>query len=208
MVRTNAFKSSIISILAFGLTGCSAIFTGLYGIKKTRVLDEKTIARNASQFNIPSSDSYKLDTAYYSFLLSHDRVRFKQQIYNHYQPLQALYFDPSGKLLSFQVNCYAGGFPNLNWDRNGILTTFPPKKQAPIDSLTPLQTQLRFLKPLSQSSAISTEGVDFVVIVYWNRFMGRQSKRLIQFVQENRKLEPGKKVKILYVNNDNLFAAK
>jgi hypothetical protein len=38
--------------------------------------------------------------------------------------------------------------------------------------------------------------------------MGRQSKRLIHFVQENSKLEKEKKVKIIYANNDNIYAAQ
>ena len=76
-------------------------------------MDEKTIVRYANHYNIPIADGYELDTSYYAFLLSHDKARYKEQINNHYQPLQALYFDKSGQLQSFQINCYAGGFPNL-----------------------------------------------------------------------------------------------
>ncbi len=86
------------------------------------------------------------------------------------------------------------------------MSTFPPKQQAPIDSLISLNTQMKFLKPLSQSSNLSIENFDFVVLVFWNRFMGRQSKRLIHFVQVNSKLEKEKKVKIIYVNTDNVFS--
>lgn len=190
--------------LIFGITGCTA----LYGIKENTRVDEKMIVRYSNQYNIPIADGYELDTSYYSFLLSHDKVRHKEQINNHYQPLQALYFDKSGQLQSFQINCYAGGFPNLQWDRNGIMTTFPPGKQAPIDSLMPLDVQMKYLKPLSQTIKFAPGQYDCIVVVYWNRFMGRQSKRLIRFVQENTKLETKKKVKIIYVNNDNLFAGK
>ena len=35
--------------------------------------------------------------------------------------------------------------------------------------------------------------------------MKRQSKRFVRFVQENSKLETTKKVKIIYVNIDNVF---
>ncbi len=190
----------------FGLTSCTSIFTGLYGMKKTKTVDEKTIVRFTKRYNIPTSDSYELDTTYFSYLFSLDTTKFKSQIKNHYQPLQALYYDNSGHLKSFQVNCYAGGFPNLKWGRNEIMTTFPPKQQAPIDSIVPLETQLKYLNPLSQTSKISIDNYDYIVIVYWNRFMGRQSKRLIRFVQDNSKLETEKKVKIIYANTDNIFA--
>ncbi|MBS3912866.1 MAG: hypothetical protein KG003_00050 [Bacteroidetes bacterium] len=187
------------------LTSCTSIFTGLYGMKKTKTVDEKTIARYAKKYNIPSADSYELDTAYSSYLFSLDTTKHISQIKNHYQPLQALYYDNSGQLKSFQVNCYTGGFPNLKWDRNEIMTTFPPKQQAPIDSVVTLETQLKYFKPLSETSKLAIDSYDYIVIVYWNRFMGRQSKRLIHFVQANSKLEKEKKVKILYANTDNIF---
>jgi len=197
-------KLTLITLtFVFGLTGCSSIFTGLYGIKKTKIVDEKTVVRYAKKYNIPSADNYELDTAYFSYLFSLDTTKYKSQIKNHYQPLQALYYDNSGHLKSFQVNCYAGGFPNLKWDRNEIMTTFPPKQQAPIDSIVSLETQMKYLKP-----KLSTESYDYIVIVYWNRFMGRQSKRLIRFVQKNIKLENEKKVKLIYANTDNIFAGQ
>jgi hypothetical protein len=67
---------------------------------------------------------------------------------------------------------------------------------------------MKYLKPIFENSKLSVDGYDYIVIVYWNRFMGRQSKRLIHFVQENSKLQKDKKVKIIYVNNDNIFAAQ
>ncbi len=198
---------TLISIF-FGLTSCSSIFTGIYGMKKTKTVDEQTIVRYTKKYNIPNADSYELDSAYFSYLFSLDTTKYKEQIKNHYQPLQALYYDNSGYLKSFQVNCYAGGFPNLKWDRNEIMTTFPPKQQAPLDSIVPLKTHLKYLKPLSQTEKIQPDNYDYIVIVHWNRFMGRQSKRLIRFVQDNSKLEPEKKVKIIYANTDNIFASE
>ena len=104
------------------------------------------------------------------------------------------------------MNCYTGGFPNLRWDRDDIMTTFPPKQQAPIDSIVPLETHLKYLKSLSKTEKFQTENFDYIVVVHWNRFMGRQSKRLIRFVQDNSILAIDTKMKIIYVNTDNLFA--
>jgi hypothetical protein len=36
--------------------------------------------------------------------------------------------------------------------------------------------------------------------------MGRQSKNLIHTVQQNARLAADKRIKLLYVNNDNLFS--
>jgi len=198
----------LILIFVLGLASCSSIIQGLYGIKNSKELNDQTIISYSEKYNIPLTDSYKLDTSYLTFLSSLDTIKYKEQIKNHYQPLQALYYNKNGQLKSFQINCYAGGFPNLNWDRDSIMTTFPPREQAPTDSILPLDLQLEFLHPLSQTINFSIKNYEYIVIVYWNRLMGRQSKRLIHFVQENYKLTKDYKVKIIYVNTDNIFALK
>ena len=200
---------SILVIIAFsciyGLTGCSIMTTKLYGIKKVKAIDENTILHYSRKYDIPLADNYELDTSYINFLSSLNTTHYKSQIKNHYQPLQALYYNKLGELQSFQINCNAGGFPNLDWDRDSIFDYFPPKRQAPLDRILPLKTQLKYLKPLSKTEKFSPDSFDYVVVVYWSRFMGRQSKRLINFVQTNEKLSRHKKVKIIYVNNDNFF---
>jgi len=178
---------------------------GLFGMNNPKVVDDITILQYAKTYGIPTEDNYELDTAYLTFLSSYDTA-YKTQIKNHLQPLQALYFNRSGQLRSFQLNCNAGGMTNLTWDRNKIMTTFPPKEQTPVDNLLSLDTQLKFLRPLSQMSKLTIDNYDYIVIIYWSRFMGRQSKRLIHFIQDNGKLAGGNKIRIIYANNDNIFA--
>jgi hypothetical protein len=203
-------KRNIQLTLAFAiicmLNSCGTIFTKMYGMKKVRPVDEKEMIRYAGKFKIPADAVYELDTSYVSFLLALDSVKYADQKKNHYQPLQALYYDKSGQLVSFHINCYCGGFPNLNWDRNNCMAAFPPGQQAPVDSIVPLFTQFNYLKPLPYTQPFSIMEYDYVLVVYWSRFMGRQSKRLIQTVQENSKLAGNKRVRIIYANNDNIFA--
>ncbi|MBL7914533.1 MAG: hypothetical protein JNL49_05750 [Bacteroidia bacterium] len=166
-------------------------------------MDETEIIKFSKKFNIPASDSYELDTAFIKYLFSIDTSGIL--IKNHYQPLQALYYDNNGALKSFHVNCYTGGFPNLNWEQNGAFKTFLPGQQAPLDSVVPLELHLKYLISLSTSEKIIPEKYDYIVVVHWSRFMGRQSKRLIRIVQENAKLSTSKKIRIIYANNDNLM---
>jgi hypothetical protein len=196
----------LILIFVPGLTSCSSIIFGMYGMKKIKPVDEPTIEYYSEKYDIPSMDSYEIDSSYFTFLFALDSTKYTAQIKNHYQPLQVLYFDKTGQLKSFQTNCYAGGFPNLKWDRNERMRTFPPKQGAPVYSLLSFENQLNHLRPLSQTETISAESYDYIVVVYWNRFMGRQSKRLIRFVQERSKLVTEKNVKIIYANTDNLFS--
>tara|TARA_R110000737_G_scaffold91324_1_gene123667 strand:- start:2413 stop:2970 length:558 start_codon:yes stop_codon:yes gene_type:complete len=179
---------------------------GIYGIRKPKVINEKTILRFTNKLHIPPEDGFELDTNYLTFLRSLDTAIYKEQIKNHLQPLQALYYQKSGQLESFQINCYAGGFPNLNWDRNNILSTFPPKLQAPLDSIVSLKKQLKFLQPTSFPKEINVPEYDYLVFVYWSKFMGRQNKRFIRFIQQNAQLSEFDKVKIIYINTDNFYA--
>src|SRR5690554_4132887 len=72
----------------FGLTSCTSIFTGIYGMKKTKTVDEKTIASYSKKYNIPTADSYELDTAYFSYLFSLDTTKYKSQIKHEDEPRQ------------------------------------------------------------------------------------------------------------------------
>jgi hypothetical protein len=192
------------------LPGCSRVVLKLYGMKKIRAVEESKIIRVAEKYNIPLSDNFELDTSYFVNMLSglSDTVKvcLPPDLKNHSQPLQLMYYDRSGWLQSFHNNCYAGGFPNLKFDRGGTFTTFPPMQRAPVDSLMPLGRQLKSLRPLKGALIPEVEQYDYVVIVFWDIFMGRQSRRLLGFVRENCKLAADKKVKVIYVNIDNAYA--
>ena len=124
---------------------------------------------------------------------------------NHVQPLQALYFDSKGQLVRFYVNCYAGGFPQLHWNRNGAFENFLPKNQAPVDSLLSLRELAGFIKPISGNSELLLEKYfDHYVIVFWDKCMKRHSKRLIKTIRNNLKLAKDQKTLVLYVNYDNV----
>ena len=118
-----------------------------------------------------------------------------------------MYFDSAQKLISFHVNCYAGGFPNLNWERSNIFKTFPPGQQAPLDSLITLNFILGKLQPVVVSNMQDDANMDYTIVVFWNKFMNSQTKRFIKIIQDNLNLANGKKVNVYYVNNDLLFSS-
>lgn len=175
-------------------------------MKKMKVLPKDEILKQGSKYNIPENDSYELDSSFVEYLFSLDSIKYKIEQKNHFQPLQALYYDHTDQLKSFHINCNAGGFPNLKWNRFGTFDEFIPKQQTPLDSILPLQKHLEYFVPLKINSSEEIIDFDFIIIIYWSRFMGRQSKRLIKVVQENVAQNNTYKTKIIYVNNDNIFA--
>ena len=203
-------KASLILIITISLItiGCNPIL-GIYGIKTPKEINTKKIERISKRFDLPQADVFELDTVFYSFLTSHDTAAFKTQIKNHIQPLQALYFNQTGQILSYQINCYAGGFPNITWERDSIFSVFPPRQQAPIDTLVSVSTQIEYLKPLTQSEKINPDNYNYIVFVYWSKFMGRQSRRFLKLVKKNSRLiSENEKIRVVYINNDNFFIDK
>jgi hypothetical protein len=202
-MKRQIIKILMVIITTYNLQSCAL----LIGVKKIKPLSENKINKQATKFNIPLTDSYSLDTSYMQFVYNATKDNARKR--NDYlQPLQAIYFTKENDFItpiSCQINCYAGGFPNLQWNRNGIMEVFPPKEQAPIDSVMSLKKQFEFIRPLIGVTAFNSIEYDYIIMVYWSRFMGRQSKKLIETVQKNAKLETIKKWRIIYINNDNFF---
>ncbi|MEI6091925.1 MAG: hypothetical protein WCR42_15835 [bacterium] len=115
----------LVTILAIGLTGCAPIMMGMFGFKMPKPLNEKDIYKLAEKYKVPVADCYDLDTNYIWYFKNLDTARYHYQIKNHCQPMQALYYKNTGYLQSFHVNCWAGGFPNLHWDRDHIFRNIP-----------------------------------------------------------------------------------
>jgi hypothetical protein len=178
---------------------------GLYGIKNVKSMDDKTVLTYGNKFNIPQDKSYLLDSTYIQFVKKLDTSKYSSEINNHLQPLQALYFDENSKLISYHINCYAGGFPNLEWNRNQVMDVFPPLQQAPVDSLVSLALIRDCIHIVVGNDRIDPTKYNNTIVVFWSRFMGRQTERFIQTVQQNITLSNGGNVKVIYVNTDNLF---
>ena len=185
-----------------GLGGCQAVFTGLYGIREPQRLEAAQLPTVAADYGIPASaPSAALDTSFLRVLRRMDQSDSAASK-NHSQFLQAVYYDAAGRQQSFHINCYAGGFPNLTWNRDGLLSQFPPAQQAPRDTLLTLAEHLACLRP----ALPPPPAADYTVVVHWSRFMTRQSRRLIAAVQQNVALAPpGTRVAVVYVNTDSFY---
>jgi hypothetical protein len=177
----------------------------LYGIKNYKTIDEALIIKQAKKYKIPDSSMFYVDSAYFAYFKSLDSMH-KQVAKDRMQPLQACYYDASGQLVSLQINCYAGGFPNLKWNRNGIFNTFVPKQQAPLDTLLNLQQHTEFLRTINEKTQVRDGHFDYVIFVHWTVLLGRQSKRFIRYVQRNAELGKNFKIDIRYVNMEMIWS--
>ena len=125
-------------------------------------------------------------------------------ISKYQQPLQAMYFDEEGKLVSFHNNCYAGGFPVLKWNKEDQFDKFIPTTTIPItDTVLNLDLLLPYLEPISQTG--SSEKTKWTIVIFWCDFMMKQSKELIKIARKNLLLDNSHSTRILFVNTDNCF---
>lgn len=192
--------------LGFFLSGCMPVLQAFVGIKDAHKLTDRQIVKTSRSFKVDQAANYRLDTTYVSYIRSLDKTTYKAERKNHTQPLQALYFDSKGQLVKFYINCYAGGLPNLHWNRNGNLETFLPKDQAPLDTILNLTKQLSYLRPVCPSTKDTiTQDQDYYVFVYWAKCTKRHSKRLIKSIRKNVSKATTEKVKTIYVNYDNVW---
>jgi len=194
----------VIAVLLL-LTSCSFIVNRMVGIRTVKTMDDKAITAAAIQFEIPLKHVYAVDTNYIQVLKAKQQKHTPTSLNNHLQPLQALYFINGQYPESFQINCYAGGLPNLNWERDGIMESFPPKIQAPLDSMVSREELFNIVQKLNgvdYSEAITSGPL---VVVFWTKFMHKHTKAFIPVVQKNLK-HSTVPVQVIYVNADNLFA--
>ena len=188
-------------LLLFSLTSCTSVFLSLYVMKKPRLLSTEEQKKEAKRQGISIEHFYQIDTNYWAYLEKMDNSR-QAQVKNHSQPLQALYFDEDGRLFRFYVNCYASGFPNLQWNRFGGLDQFPPLPQSPVDSLFSFQDIAALIRPYGVGQQVIESAT--TIVVFWNRMMGRQSKRFVKLIQQNAQLSKSP-IQLMFVNTDELF---
>jgi hypothetical protein len=192
-------------------TSCGQLFLMAYGMKSSpKPMTENKIITQAKKWNIPINQVYELEVEPYKAHFSkidttlYNHMNLQTAINNYMQPLQLFYYNPKGELISRFVNCNAGGFPNLNWNQSGAFDhSFPPLPSlTKLDSLITLKDQLAFSHALQKSEHKLNIDSNYIVVVFWNRFMGRQSKRLIEYVHKNIAQHHVQKAIVIYINND------
>lgn len=207
---------SILLFFIFLISSCQRLMIKSYGIKKNTNRSMKQIQKFAKKYQVPQV--YTLKHTMGKFLDSLDK-KYQQTLppkklnenacatyysvaYNHNQPLQVSYYNKEGKLIAFDNNCYAGGFPNLNWRFK--TQSFPPEFPNTTDSIFTRELHLNFID-FQDSEVPNLSSFEYVVIVHWNIFMGRQSKRMLNEIKN--KYQNRSDIKFIFVNNDNSFAA-
>ncbi|MEX0968767.1 MAG: hypothetical protein WD077_16155 [Bacteroidia bacterium] len=219
-------QATIYIIFLFALSGCGLAYRVILGIDTTLTWKSKQeIEKDFDKQNIPAGSRYILDTATYANAIksefrielkkmTDDTVTFdsvqakllKTVAKDDLQPVQVRYFDNSLQQIFKQVNCYIRVIP-MSWNVDNSFDTFPPRismpalnhRPKPLDYFLPHLLTLEG-EPVTQENL---ETADYYVLIFWNSFMKRPSKKLIRTVKSNIAKNPDRKIVILYVNNYN-----
>jgi len=219
-------KASRISIL-FLFSGCQLSYRVLLGIDTTpewRLNSE--IIQDAKKLHIPIESIYILDTASYrntilknlhsnlevlkSDSTSVDSVSIKKlyKVTNDdLHATQIRFFNGEEAEIFKLVNCYIDPPIPMNWNVQGCFNSFPPK--VLIESLNTHYYDLNFF--LSHISNLKGDSVsfselpksDYYVIIFWNTFMKRPSRKLIKTINKYIDSYPEYKIVPIFINNQN-----
>jgi hypothetical protein len=174
----------ILVIILFLNSGCAAF----YGVKE---IDYSKYDIQVNEFINQYSNidlfNCRLDSNFYFKIRQLNYSR--QVIKDLNQPLQVFYFY-GDSLISYHVNCNAGGFPNLRWNKNGDFNFFPPINQKDVLDFTK-EDRLNIANNIKcQSASVMKNGKDvtYRIYVFYTLTIKRQSKLLINQVLSNLKM--------------------
>lgn len=218
-------KLTLIFIIATCIS-CTTIKTTILGIDASpEWLDDKEMEREFYKRKIPKANRYVLDTASYNKSLlkylamelkqmqlinSKDsvyKVKLKNIVKDDSQPVQVRYFDSNHNQIFKVVNCYVENPITMDWNINNCFGVFPPK--IDIEDLNNDHKKLNFfLEHIytmdgKRSSLGTLPKADYYVIVFWNSFFKRPSRKLIRTIKNYNNKHKDKSTYVMYVNNQN-----
>ncbi len=207
--------------------GCRVVYRTIAGVDlRPKWMTDEEVAREFEKKGVPSAQAFALDTATYDRAV---RARYKDEvarvfpkgaknkedslalkpIWKHtsddLQPVQVRYFDGGGRAIFKLVNCYLA-IP-IRWNVEGAFDHFPPRPIADLKEVgdDSLSFFLGHLHPLDGSSFAtgSLPEADYYVVLFFNRYMIRPSRKLFKTVHRYHKRHPSENVHVLYVHNHN-----
>lgn len=196
-------KQTLLLLLVLPICSCSLIL----GINEPKLMTNEQILNASKKFNIPSNNSYTIDTLKYSELLKEVKLTKPRLYQNLLQPLQIRVFIKSDSLEVFLVNCNVGGLFKLQWNRAGSFNQFPPIQGSinKPDTIFSFSSEIGLYKQLTNPILNSLSFSDStIVVVYWSSYTYRYTRQLLTLIKKYQIKYKTSSLKIIYVNIDNL----
>lgn len=180
-------------LLTFLFSNCRATLMKVTGINKVDSYSAAQLKKLTHEYGI-DSPVYALSNDYINYAKS---FRDSSVLKNLTQPLQIIFFKDK-KVQTHLINCTVGGFPDLKWNRYHTIGSLPFASFPVVENDLKIDSILNYIYPAPDLDLNKN-----ICIVFWNNWMGRQSKNLIEY-SKNPKIREN--YQVLYVNNDNYFS--
>jgi len=209
------------------LSSCSLLYRGLLGVDTSpQWFDKEDLTKSAKKYDIDSEFLLILDTASYtnsikiemrdtvaklntdtSIMSKNLRYKAQKVANDDLQPVQVRLFTSDGQETFKLVNCYVDPPIPMDWNVNQCFDSFP------LHSDDIIQNTHTYDLPALLSHTTSSKGDavglsdlpngEYYMVVMWNSFMIRPSKKLIKTVKEYLAANPDQDVTPIYINNHN-----
>lgn len=202
-----AISFLLLLLIVFTFSSCTRVLMNTMGVEEIKQVDTNKINAFYEKNNLQTFPHLLVDTTYYDNIRAFagsDSLLLK----NLYQPLRVYYFDKE-KLVSLHLNCNAadstkmniGSVSKLNWNAYGRFEVFPPISSMELTSfdlnISALEQQL--------NNPFRNPNKRYTIVVVWTNLLPKQSRLLIQQVQENMSRFPSD-AQLILVNSDALYA--
>lgn len=219
-------KKIIFVVVILIFVGCKPIAAKLIlGVDTTpEWKTQNEILIDFERYQIPDANRFILDTAIYAKtvekqvyknieLMQENGIAIDSMMENkiqksfndNLQPVQVRYFNADGSPIFKLVNCYLENFFKMDWNFDKSFDVYPPTTNDEILNFG--NENLAFFIPMLRNLDGSVLNLNdlpkskYYVIVFWNSFFNKPSRKLINQIQE---IEKDKKdTFVLYVNNHN-----
>lgn len=218
----NQFSIFILFLLISCKPVASKIILGVDITPEWKTINE--IEKDFVKYNIPHENRFILDTAIYYKSIEKELDekleiikststeidsslinKIEKSTNDDLQPVQIRYFDSSGLPIFKLVNCYLENPFKMDWNFNNSFDQYPPKIENEILNFE--NKDLYFFLPMLKNmngekfKLKDLPKSKYYVIVFWNQFFKRPSRKLIKQIQEIE--ENRDSTFVFYVNNNN-----
>lgn len=182
-------KKRLICILALVIlvTSCQPILNLYMGVKKPKIENEKSLTKYLEKKGLRTDNLYALDITDYQYLDSIvDGVP------------DIMIFSSDGRLIKYKpdTSCNASAF--------SFLETVKPNMKFDYINCVSFDDCFSRLKDLKGNPVVikKSENIDFYLIIFWARFIGRLNKDHVKIWEEQALNNTNAKIKVFKVNKD------
>lgn len=186
-------KPLIFAMLLVPLASCSAFYKVAVGIEEPKAHPDNTQLVTYAKNTYPKYPFYRVSKDYFPILLKN---KYKPDWEPGFRPIQFLCFDKNGKLITQWASCES------ELTKFVLADSIPKSKYKSFENITLEETYSHFQDNSGKALEPSQyRGNDITYIVYWTVWTDRQSKKLVEELEQYTK-KTKVKSEIVLVNAD------